>query len=163
MSIIEKVKDAYKKQKEDLEKVKRANYAKNYYKDYSTAGKGKYLVAVITDEKNYNYISKGSYIDTYDLVASMVTGITGDVVNSSNSLEEISTNYNCIIIVATPTTVNEATTMYIPENLAEFQQIELDNFKRQVDEHNEKYPDKVDLRTIRTGKPTQSDDMSISK
>ena len=163
MSIIEKVKDAYKKQKEDLEKVKKANYAKNYYKDYSTTGRGKYLVAVITDKMNYNYVSRGSFNDPYDLVASMVSGITGDALPKDCSLEDISSKYNYLIVVATPTTVNEPTTLYIPEQLVEFQQVELENFKRQVDEHNEKYPDKVDIRTIRTGKPTQSEDMSISK
>ena len=164
MGIIEKVKEAYKKQREDLEKAKKANYAKNYYKDYSTAGRGNGLVVVITDDINYHYVSRDAYTEPYDLIASMISGITGDVISNGNSIEDLSSNYNYVIITATPTTISEPTTMYVPRQLSEFQQSEIDNFKRQVDEHNAKYPDKVDIRKIKTGKVVSSeDDMSISK
>lgn len=160
-SILDKVKELTKK-KEELEKSKSENYVKTYYKDFSIAGKGIPMVVVVTDNFNYKYIPKGPVEDSYDLVASMISGIKGETVSRDKTLEELSSENNYIIVTANPTTVNEPTTLYIPEKLVEFQQNELANIERQIEEHNNKYGDKVEVKKVTTTSMS-NDDMSISK
>ena len=163
MGILEDAMERLKRRKEELEKTKSENYAKNFYKEFSNAGKGNQMVVVITDVYNYRYITKSSITDPYDVVAGMVTGVRGQAATNNGSLEELSSEYNYVIITANPTTVNEPTTLYIPENINGFQQTELDNFEKQVEEHNAKYGDKVEIKKVTTQTLNTEEDMSISK
>lgn len=150
MSIIEKVKEELKKKKEELEKTKSENYAKNFYKEISNAGKGNQMIVVITDSYRHCYITKNNVEDKYDIVASMISGIRGETVDTNKTIEELSSEYNYVIISAVPTTVNESTTLYVPNVLTDFQHKELADFENQVNEHNSKYGDKVEINKIIT-------------
>lgn len=163
MGIFEEAKERLRRRKEELEKTKSESYAKNFYKEISNAGKGNQMVVVITDVYNYIYVTKASVTDPYDVVAGVITGVRGQAASNNSNLEELSSEYNYVIITANPTTVNEPTTLYIPENINAFQQEELASFEKQVEEHNTKYADKVQIRKVTTRSLTNEDDMSMLK
>lgn len=163
-NIIDKVKEELKRKKEELEKSKNKNYAKNYYKEISTSLKGNQMIAVITGENNYKYISKGEIDNPYDLVGSMISGITKETVERNKSIEDLSREYNYIIITAKPSINKEPTTIYMPENLEEFQKVELEEFERQVLEYNKEYNDTVLLEKVKVnGKTTIIDEDNMSQ
>lgn len=163
-NIIDKVKEELKRKKEELEKSKSKNYAKNYYKEISTSLKGNQMIAVITGENNYKYVSRGEIPNQYDLVGSMISGITGETVERDKSIEDLSREYNYIIITANPSINNEPTTIYTPENLEEFQKAELADFERQVEEYNKEYKDNVLLqKVVVNNKTTVIEENGMSK
>lgn len=142
------VKNKLKLQKEKYELEKRKNYAKTYYKEYSTSARGKEMIVVVTEEGMYNYVSTDSDVNAYDLAACLISGAKNTVVEADNSLRNLSRAYNSIIVHATPPINEQGTTIYVPQTLNEYQKAELENFERQVEEHNAKYSDKVVIKKV---------------
>ena len=136
------IKEKFEKAKESLKKLKKSEgetYAIDYYRSVATSARGNQMVVVVTDVGRNKYVSRGSVDDVYDLVASMVSGMTGENIKNDATIEDLAAEYGFVIIAANPSINKEPTMIYTPENVSENQQNELDNFENQVKKYNSEF------------------------
>ena len=164
-SIIDQIKEKMEKLKEISDRKKQEaekNFVKRYFSDFTRAARGDNMT-IIADEKgevNY-YISRGSH-DPFTYAAGYISSLRNVIMTEENDFDDLM-KYGCVIVEAYPKMICDNAIVYMPEDITEAQEKFIEEFKKQVQEYNEKNENaQVGIKTVRNVKEnTEENGMTL--